>query len=138
MESDVITLQDIFVAKPPDEEAAAQGTDAAALAAALQRSQAALPGEDGGERRRPCRPTFFEPDDGTSARSSQVASYGGVQAHEAVLWLILVALARARAPGRRRGARSRDHVGVDATRLSRRSRFTVVAPATLDAARRRS
>ena len=51
MEGDTITLQDIFVAQPPDEEAAA-GTHALRLLGplALHRSQAALP-------RRRWRPT---------------------------------------------------------------------------------
>ncbi len=52
MESDVVTLQDIFVAKPPDEETA-QGTHAMRLLGSLNciGPQAALPREDGGQRR---------------------------------------------------------------------------------------
>ena len=54
MESDVITLQDLFVAKPPDEEtAAASRGSRLLLAARLHGPEAALPREDGGERRRP-------------------------------------------------------------------------------------
>ena len=52
MESDVITLQDIFIAKPPDEEAAAARA-AAARPRSLHRAEAALPREAGGEQRDP-------------------------------------------------------------------------------------
>ena len=52
MESDVVTLQDIFMARPPDEETA-QATHAMRLLGSLNCSgpQAALPREDGGQRR---------------------------------------------------------------------------------------
>ena len=54
MESDVITLQDIFVAKPPDEDAAGARRDPPACSPArVHRPEAALPREDGGERRHP-------------------------------------------------------------------------------------
>ena len=54
MESDVITLQDLFVAKPPDEETHRHVARLAAAAAArLHRPEAALPREDGRERRHP-------------------------------------------------------------------------------------
>ena len=53
MESDVITLQDIFVAKPPDEDTPVAQRGEAADAAPVQRAQAALPREAGRERRRP-------------------------------------------------------------------------------------
>ena len=52
MESDVITLQDIFLAKPPDEDSSqAPATRGLLGTARLQRAEAALPGEDGRERR---------------------------------------------------------------------------------------
>jgi pilus assembly protein CpaF len=77
MESDVVTLQDIFVAKPPDEEAAA--AQRARLLSPLQctglkphfleklaANGVVLP------------PTFFAPDDTDAARPSFAgASYGG-------------------------------------------------------------
>ena len=54
MESDVITLQDLFVAKAPDEDTIAHvACRAAAPAARLHRAEAALPREDGAERRHP-------------------------------------------------------------------------------------
>ena len=52
MESEVITLQDIFAAKPPDEETAAGGADEAPLPASVHRPQAAFPRQDGGARSR--------------------------------------------------------------------------------------
>ena len=54
MESDVITLQDLFVAKQPDEDNVATHADVAPAAAArVHRPEAALPREDGGQRRPP-------------------------------------------------------------------------------------
>ena len=53
MESDVVTLQDIFVAKPPDEEVACAPARQAADAAAVHRPEAALPRQARRERRRP-------------------------------------------------------------------------------------
>ena len=54
MESDVVTLQDIFVAKPPDEDAPARTARAScSRRSSCDRAQAALPGEAGRERRRP-------------------------------------------------------------------------------------
>ena len=55
MESDVITLQDLFVAKAPDEETINSTSRAARLLLPLACTglEAALPREDGGERRHP-------------------------------------------------------------------------------------
>ena len=54
MESDVITLQDIFLAKPPDEDAAPGNRTANRLLSPLDvhGPEAALPREAGGQRRR--------------------------------------------------------------------------------------
>ena len=54
MESDVITLQDIFLAKPPPEDTpSASVRQTGCSAARLHRPEAAFPREDGGVRRRP-------------------------------------------------------------------------------------
>ena len=55
MESDVITLQDVFVAKPPDEDDAQRARQARqpAQPARVHRPEAAVPREDGRERRHP-------------------------------------------------------------------------------------
>jgi pilus assembly protein CpaF len=79
MESDVITLQDVFVAKPPDEEGAAPGR-ASRLLGPLQctglkphflekmsANGVVLP------------PAFFEQDDPGLRPSFAAASYGGFQ-----------------------------------------------------------
>ena len=68
MESDVITLQDIFIARPPDEEsaaaAAAEGKQigAPARVARVHRAQAGLPREDGRERRDPAAELLRRPE----------------------------------------------------------------------------
>ena len=53
MESDVITLQDIFVAQASGRGLGGSGRHAAALAAQVHRAQAALSREDGGQRSHP-------------------------------------------------------------------------------------
>jgi pilus assembly protein CpaF len=78
MESDVITLQDVFIAKPPDEDSAASGAYRllAPLACTglkphflekLAANGVALP------------PTFFQQEESTFRPSFQAASYGGFQ-----------------------------------------------------------
>ena len=79
MESDVITLQDLFLAKAPDEETI--GTvrgSAAAAAARLHGTEAALPREDGRERRHPAAELL--PRRGAGGRPTfSPAPYGGGQ-----------------------------------------------------------
>ena len=76
MESDVITLQDIFVAKPPDEEAAARrgtcGCSARCSARGLKPHFLEKMAANGVT----LPATFFEPDADEHA-VFQVASYGG-------------------------------------------------------------
>ena len=57
MESDMITMQDIFVAKPVEDQKEAGAGNRLLGLAALHRHQAAVPGQDGRQRRQPARPT---------------------------------------------------------------------------------
>ena len=71
MESDVITLQDIFAATPPDEEhnpTRRPGT--AAHPAPVHRAEAALPREARDERRRPAAELLRAEEDGEAPRSA--------------------------------------------------------------------
>ena len=130
MESDVITLQDIFVAKPPDEESAAAPGQPPALAAQLHRAQAALPRQDGGQRGHP---------------AADVLPAGGpelqAQLHRGELRRVpvrraLLALARGRSilvPGRFAAG---EVEGRRHERASRACGVTVVAPSTTSQASR--
>ena len=79
MESDVITLQDIFVARPPDEDGGDAGKPVRlAQLARVHGPEAALPREDGGERRRCCRRPSSS-DASTFRPNFAAASYGGFE-----------------------------------------------------------
>ena len=76
MESDVITLQDLFLAKPPDEETSAIARFQAAHSARLHRLEAALPREDGRERGRAASDVLQRRRTGCPRRRFGAAPYG--------------------------------------------------------------
>ena len=95
MESDVITLQDLFVAKAPDEDTInTVARRAAAPAARLHRAEAALPREDGPERRHPAADLL--PPGGTG-RSPDLRR--GAVRRRAVRRLLAIAVLCAALPG---------------------------------------
>ena len=123
MESDVITLQDLFVAKPPDEEHGSGARLAAAVAARLHGPEAALPREDGRERRPPAADVLPARRHLAAARPSRAAPYGSI----GVRRRLLAALRPLRRPaGRRGGRRAEDH-GLDTSGYPT-VRATVVTP----------
>ena len=68
MESDVITLQDIFLAKPPDEEPRRQRGRRGCSPAQVHGAQAALPRARWRPTASTCRPNFFQQDSDDQVR----------------------------------------------------------------------
>ena len=75
MESDVVTLQDVFLAKPPEEDSPAAGRTLALLSPLSARASSPT-----SSRRWPLGvalpPTFFEREDFVQARPAFAAGYG--------------------------------------------------------------
>ncbi len=130
MESDVITLQDIFVAKPPDEKLGlARQPHSAAVAAPVHGPQAALPREARRQRRRParrassCRTRRSAP--ACATRRTRRSSEGSNEPRSCCGHSPPSPSLRSSSP-RRRQPGSRSPPGVD-TAASRRSHATVVS-----------